>query len=430
MKDGFISLLFSNSNFRNLFLGRLITNAGDSIYLVAAIWMVYQLGGSAFYTGLVGALTLLPQALQFMIGPLIDRWPLRKTMVTTQVLQFFLVLLIPVLFYFDLLTITVLLIIMPLISFIEEFAYPAQTVAIPKILENNQLTSGNTYMAFAYQGVDLVFNALAGILVTVFSATIIFLVDASTFIIAAFFFYLLKLPKMKDVKPVAEKQKLIHSFISYKTKLKEGIYYIKQSILAKCVIVLFLTNFSIGINIAVLPVYAGDRGGAYMYGFYMASLAAGTLAGSLLSNFFDRFPLGKLYAFSYFFTALFWIVSIIIPFNTLSVVAFGLAWIPIGVTSVVLISTLQRIVPEHFLARAFTVLESASAVAMPLGSFIGGTITVFFTANYVLAFAGIVFLLIAMLWLIITDLRLLPRPNVIDPEKYGLTYISTMMKNE
>ncbi len=411
-------------------MGRLITNAGDSIYLVAAIWMVYQLGGSAFYTGLVGALTLLPQALQFMIGPLIDQWSLRKTLITTQVLQFVLVLLIPILFYVDLLTITVLLIIMPLITFIEEFAYPAQTVAIPKILENNQLTSGNTYMAFAYQGVDLVFNALAGILVFVFGATIIFLVDASTFLIAAFFFYLLKLPKMKDVKPVAEKQNLIHSFKNYKAKLKEGIYYIRQSILAKYVLVLVLTNFSIGINIAVLPVYAGERGGAYMYGFYMASLAAGTLVGSLLSKLFNRFPLGKLYAFSYFFTALFWLVSIIIPFNWLSVVAFGLAWLPIGVTSVVLISTIQRIVPEYFLARAFSVLESASAVAMPLGSFIGGTVTVFFTASYVLGFAGMVFLLIAVLWLLITDLRHLPRPSVIDPEKYGLTYDSTGKMND
>ncbi|GAA0596088.1 MFS transporter [Virgibacillus siamensis] len=392
--------------------------------------MVYQLGGSAFYTGLIGALTLLPQALQFMIGPLIDQWSLRKTLVTTQVLQFVLVLLIPILFYFDLLTITVLLIIMPLITFIEEFAYPAQTVAIPKILENNQLTSGNTYMAFAYQGVDLVFNALAGILVTIFSAAIIFLVDASTFIIAAFFFYLLKLPKKKDVIPVAEKQNLIDSFKNYKTKLKEGIYYIRQSILAKYVVVLVLTNFSIGINIAVLPVYAGERGGAYMYGFYMASLAAGTLVGSLLSKLFDRFPLGNLYAFSYLFTALFWLVSILIPFNWLSVIAFGLAWLPIGVTSVVLISTLQRIVPEYFLARAFSVLESSSAVAMPIGSFIGGTITVFFNASSVFAFAGIVFFLIAVLWLLIKDLRLLPRSSVMDPKKYGLTYDSIIRKNE
>lgn len=100
----FINLFFLNSNFRNLFLGRLITNAGDSIYFVAAIWMVYQLGGSAFYTGLVGAFTLLPKALQFMIGPLIDQWSLRKTLTTTQLLQFVLVLMIPIFSYFDLLT--------------------------------------------------------------------------------------------------------------------------------------------------------------------------------------------------------------------------------------------------------------------------------------------------------------------------------------
>lgn len=417
----FINLFFLNSNFRNLFLGRLITNAGDSIYFVAAIWMVYQLGGSAFYTGLVGALTLLPKALQFMIGPFIDQWSLRKTLTTTQLLQFVLVLMIPIFSFFDLLTITFLLIIMPIISFIEEFAYPAQTVAIPKILESNQLTKGNSYMVFAYQGVDLVFNALAGILVTVFSVSMIFILDSLTFIIAALFFYLLRLPENKT-DSFSEKQTLSHSFTNYRTQLKEGITYVRQSVLAKYIIVLVLTNFSIGINIAVLPVYAGDRGGAYMYGFYMASLAAGTLIGSLLSKLFDRFPLGKLYIISNSLISIFWVVSIITPFNSLSVILFGFAWLPIGVTSVLLISTLQRIVPEYYLARTFSVLESASAVAMPLGSLIGGTITVVFSASNVLIFAGLIFLLIAIIWIVIIDLRHLPRSSNVAPEKYGLTY--------
>lgn len=37
-----------NNNFLFLFLGRIVTNIGDSIYYVAAMWFVFSLGGSAF----------------------------------------------------------------------------------------------------------------------------------------------------------------------------------------------------------------------------------------------------------------------------------------------------------------------------------------------------------------------------------------------
>ncbi|HZD43167.1 MAG TPA: hypothetical protein VE134_03840, partial [Methanomicrobiales archaeon] len=88
--------LFENRTFSRLFLGRLITNAGDSAYAVAAMWLAFQLGGSSFYTGLAGFLTMLPQTLQFLLGPLVDRWQIRRILLGTQLAQGILVLTIPV----------------------------------------------------------------------------------------------------------------------------------------------------------------------------------------------------------------------------------------------------------------------------------------------------------------------------------------------
>ena len=68
MKRGMQSLL-ANRAFRRLFAGRLVTNAGDSLYAVAAMWLVYDLTGSTAYTGLAGALTMGPQLLQGVPGP-------------------------------------------------------------------------------------------------------------------------------------------------------------------------------------------------------------------------------------------------------------------------------------------------------------------------------------------------------------------------
>ncbi len=75
------SSLRSNWDFLRLLIGRFVTNAGDSLYTIAGTWLVYDLTGSSFYTGLAGALLLLPPGLQFMAGPLVDRWSLTRILV-------------------------------------------------------------------------------------------------------------------------------------------------------------------------------------------------------------------------------------------------------------------------------------------------------------------------------------------------------------
>lgn len=41
---------FESSEFRRLFAGRVITNVGDCIYFVAAMWLVYELSGNVLYS--------------------------------------------------------------------------------------------------------------------------------------------------------------------------------------------------------------------------------------------------------------------------------------------------------------------------------------------------------------------------------------------
>jgi hypothetical protein len=64
---------FGHRGFRRLFAGRVVTNVGDSLYFVAAMWLVYRLTGDPVYSGIAGFLTLAPAALQFLVGPLVDR---------------------------------------------------------------------------------------------------------------------------------------------------------------------------------------------------------------------------------------------------------------------------------------------------------------------------------------------------------------------
>ncbi|SET70702.1 Transmembrane secretion effector [Salinibacillus kushneri] len=142
--------VLKNMNFLKLFSGRITTNAGDSIYYVAAMWLVYELGGSAFYTGLAGFLTLMPQVFQFLTGPIIDRVSIRKLLTFSQVIQAILILFIPIAHLLDVLNVTLVLLVMPFISLLNQIAYPATSAVIPLLLPKEQLTKGNSLMSFAY----------------------------------------------------------------------------------------------------------------------------------------------------------------------------------------------------------------------------------------------------------------------------------------
>ncbi len=186
--------LFRNRTFRRLFLGRLITNAGDSAYAVAAMWLAFQLGGSSFYTGLAGFLTMLPQTLQFLAGPLVDRWQIRRILVGTQLAQAIFVLIIPVAYAMGWLTVWVVLVVMPVLSLLNQFVYPAEQAALPRVVEKDELVEANSAFSFAYQGVDFAFTALGGIVVAVMGAISLYVMDSVTFLAATAVFLGMKIP--------------------------------------------------------------------------------------------------------------------------------------------------------------------------------------------------------------------------------------------
>ena len=195
--------LRSNVAFLRLFGGRLVTNVGDSLYLIAAMWLVYELTGSTLYTGLAGFLVRLPQALQFLFGPLVDRWDLRSILVGSQLAQGVCVLVIPIAAVLGHLNAFVVLLVMPLISVLNQFVYPAQNAALPLVVEEENLTKANSLLSMAYQSADAIFNAISGIVIVIVGAVALFVVNSVTFLIAAVLFYGLVIPPRADPEPDA-----------------------------------------------------------------------------------------------------------------------------------------------------------------------------------------------------------------------------------
>lgn len=400
--------VFRHPDFRRLFAGRLVTNAGDSVYAVAAMWLVYTLSGSTFYTGVAGALTLGPAALQVFVGPLVDRWSLRRALVATQVVQSVLVATIPVAHVLGVLSVELVLVVMPVVALLNQFVYPAQNAALPRIVDEDELTTANSALSLAYQGVDMVFNGVAGILVVTLGAVTLYAVDSITFLVAAVLFAGLRVP------PATVDDDVSGADGTYLGDLREGIGFVRGTVIAKLFGASIMANALFGITWAVLPAFADATGDAGTYGFLLAGISAGTLMGALVATRFDAVPYGRLSIAGFAFAAGAWFVALLAPWFPITVVLFGAAFVPVGVTNVVSATMLQRLVPDALLGRVMALLGSMGTAAMPVGSLLGGTAGGVLGPVPVMYFGGVGFLWIVGYVLVVPALRTLPAATQIE----------------
>ncbi len=401
---------------------------GDSIYYVAAMWLVYTLGGNAFYSGLAGFLTLLPQSLQFITGPFVDRWPVRRTLIITQLLQAILILIIPIAYYFGVLTVQIVLIVMPIVAFIEQFAYPSQSKALPLILSKEELVKGNSYFSFAYQGIDLVFNALSGVLVAFVGAVTLYLVDSVTFAVAAILFTILKIPSSAE-QTVSNEKGIVQGIKKYFSDLKEGFSIVFRSLMATFLIGSIVANFAIGGALAILPAFADERGGSEIYGFYLAAMSTGGLIGALFAAWMGKFRVGVFSIIAFLFGAVCWILSATIPWTYIAIVLYGIAWIPVGGTNVIFAATVQSVVPNRLLGRVGSVSASMGTIAMPLGSLAGGYFATITSSTLIFALTGLGLAFVSIVWILHPKLRGLPKADELSPERFGLDFTEERVRN-
>ncbi|RXJ04315.1 MFS transporter [Anaerobacillus alkaliphilus] len=399
--------IFQNRNFRALFFGRIITNIGDSLYAVAAMWLVFELGGSTLYTGLAGFLSFFPRIIQFLSGPLIDRYALKSILVITQFIQCILLLIIPVAAYFDFLSVTLVLIVTPIITTFNMFVYPAQSAALPKILEDHQLMKGNSLFTFAYQGVEMSFNAIAGILIASVGAVTIYFIDSLTFLIGLLIFLQIRLPDNR----IHSKEKDLKQFIrTYHNELLEGAQLLFKTFLSRLLLGAIVLNMVIGATFVVLPAYASEQGGPEIYGFLLMAAALGSLMGALLAPFLklERFKIGSVYAGAFGLAGILWALSMIMPWTWLTILVFGLGWAPGGATNILINTVIQRVIPKEMLGRVFSTAVSMSGIAMPIGSLLGGVIGAFVGSTVIIFTSGLIVIGIAIFWMVDKVSRTIP----------------------
>ncbi|HET7323483.1 MAG TPA: MFS transporter [Halococcus sp.] len=408
--------LWRNRDFLRLLFGRLVTNAGDSLYAVAAMWLVYDLTQSTVYTGLAEALLLLPLVLQFISGPLVDRWPIVRALVAIQFVQAIAILLLPIAAYMGNLTVSLLLVTIPLLSLLNQFVYPAQTAALPRVVRDERLTRANSAFSFTLHGLDMLFEALGGALIAFVGAATLFILDSATFVLAALSFAGVRIPAREDTDQETSEMDVS----GYLADQAEGLRALRGTVFAEMTFVTMVVNFGVGMMLAVLPSFAAIRAGPALFGAMLGALGIGRALGAAIASRLETLKYGHIQVIGAAGSCLLWLGAVYASWPPLTVCLFALAWIPPGIAGVMSATLEQTVTPNHLLGRVASVTASASTLTLPIGALLGGVAGNIIGSVSTMAVAGLGFGFVSCFYALRPRLRRLPAMNDIDPTKFKI----------
>lgn len=362
-----------NKNFKYLFFSRLSSNAGDSIYSIALVWFVYQQTKSSFWTGVLATALALPDLFLFLFGPLIDRLKPKYLLILLELIQMILSIILVIVALGNDLNIIGIILVAFLISLASGFVYPTQENLINKIVDTKALSSAASYMSFAGRGVDYLFNAIAGFLLTVFSFTNIVGFNTVTFGLSILFLCKLSLKDQVGIQSDFQQENIHESKYSMLDNVK---FLFSNPVIFRMLVLASMMNFMFGGLTVYQPILGDNLGGAYYYGWLQALGSLGILVGTtiLAKVIVPKIGEGKTLILAPFLIGIgFVMTSFATNYSSLgTLVLWTFSFMFLGLSQLVEEPILQVILPQVRFGRLITLFYSVSAILLPVGSFVWG----------------------------------------------------------
>ncbi|PEM52470.1 MFS transporter [Bacillus wiedmannii] len=384
-------------HFKFLWIGQLLSTLGSSITMVILPVVVYSLTGSTVVMGMTMAMYMLPNILALpFAGLVVDRIDRVKLMLFTDIIRCILMLLLASLILMDLLTITILYVLVAFYGLMEGIFQPAYSAVRAKVFVPEIRNAANALTQMSNQGIRLIGPALGGLIVSVASAGIGFGLDAVTYLLSFFCLLFLSEIKFKKVKPI-EKRK-----VDYKQEFMEGILVLKSHpwLWITILVFSFVNICYAGIIVVLIPwlFNVHHHFEAYVYGLGMASSGVGAVIAALIFGGKERWRKRGLLAYGGVLIS--GCALLIMPFITWAPALIGLMAIEgfgMMVFGLIWETSLQELVPEEAFGRVASLDMLGSFALLPLGyvvvgwlaTVIGGEITIITLAILVLVTIGI-----------------------------------------
>ncbi|MED3572609.1 MFS transporter [Cytobacillus praedii] len=360
--------IFKNRSFVFVWIGNAISEFGGAFGTFCNSILIYQLTGSTMALGSMWLLYFLPSLiLQLFIGPFIDRWSRRWTMVFSQWIRGG-VFLIPLV---SLLTENLvswhIFAVQIIVGLITPVYTPANQAIIPSIVEKERLKTANAFLDGTVRLMTFMAPIAGGVVVESFGVKLT-LFFVSGFLLASGTLLLF----IKEEKTSQTERK------TWLQQFTEGISsFFKQPIIVWLGIFLAFVQFGVGAAMVInLPYITTELSGTYAeYGYFMASFPLGYVIGSMLIGkikYKSRrvIMLGSLVigGFTYLFLAI----------NHSMYVAYiteAIAGVAMAIFGVHNISIFQQIIPNHLMGKVISVRLFIIRGAMPIGVAAGSVLS-------------------------------------------------------
>ena len=386
--------LLKNRNFFIFWIGDFMSVVGDHISLIAFPWLVLQMTGSPFMTGLVFAVQGLPRALLMLPGgALVDRTSPRAVMLWSNIIRLFLTLILVWLLLEDSVTLSAVFALALAFGVADAFFYPATIAILPSLVRRDQLQAGNAIIQMTMNLSIIIGPVVAGLLIAGSFETVshsgsetisgyendregltrAFIVDAATF---AFGFITLLFTRVRDLK-----DELKDKATSMAQEIKEAFTFV-WSIPAVRLALMGIAAFELLYRAPILvgmPVLAKERfaEGALVYGLEMGAWGAGAFIGGLVGGTMKAFDDTKLVKYLFlifaYSGATLGMMVLYEPYEWAMFVFFT-AGLGDGMIWVLFLVWLQNITPEALLGRVMGLYMFMTIGLLPVANILMGMV--------------------------------------------------------
>lgn len=386
--SGYLGLFRRNPAFARLFLGQVVSYAGDWFLTVALLDLVLDLTGS----GLLAALVVVAQSLpSFVLAPLagsaVDRFDRRRLMIVVNVISAAVALL-------PLLTRTPATLPFAYIGLIgisscAAFFGPASQAALPNVVRPPDLARANILMGGTWGTMLAVGAALGGLVTAALGRTAAIVFDSASFVFAAAVIATVRVP-------MQERRHTEHA--PFFASLREAAHYAARDLR---VLALISSKSGYGISagaIALLSVFSKEvfAAGAIGIGVLYAARGVGALLGPFVMRRVGRSDARtlRLIGVGAILHGLGYMAFALSPLFALGAAAVLVAHIGGGGVWTISNYGLQRTVPDALRGRIFAAdfglvtltMSVSSAVAGVLADMIGPRPTVVMLGSFALLF--------------------------------------------
>ena len=355
-------------NYRRWFAGQLVSISGNWMQIVAEMWLVLTLTGSAFAVGITTALQFLPILLAGAWGGLIaDSMPKRRLLLVTQGLMA-----LPALALFALSTTGDIAawMVMALVlarGFVLAIDMPARQSFVIEIVGPDRVLNAVGLQSVLIHSSRITGPAIAGVLIAGGGIELCFLLNALSFGAMILALRSLDTAEMAPPKLATREPGAVASAFRYVTRTPELAIPLGMMALVG----------TLGFNFQVLlPLFARETfdGGAASYSALVVAMGAGAVAGALVTGarreIGERLLIGAALAFG-----LFALLAAAAPTLTLA----ALALVPLGAASVSFAaginSTLQLAAEPHMRGRVMALYSIVFLGSTPLGGPLTGLLS-------------------------------------------------------